>query len=85
MIKWIKDTLKIHDNNKDPKDVFKMMQNHEKCQIWFSSLIGFFYQHGIGCDINKNVALGLYLQIVNNESYEDSLNINYDNQMYLVN
>src|SRR5581483_3695313 len=75
LIKWIKDMLEIH--NKDPKEVFKMIQNYEKCQFWFTSLMGFFYQHGIGCDININLALELYLQTYNNK-------INDNSQLYLV-
>src|SRR3954468_7500480 len=30
----------------------------------------FFYQHGIGCDVNRNMALELYLLIVNNKINE---------------
>src|SRR5436190_19232595 len=58
LIKWIKDLLENHD--KDLKDFLKMMQNHQNHQIWFTSLVGFFYQHGIGCDISRNMSLKLY-------------------------
>ena len=67
-VRWVKDVLENHDKNFN--DFFKMMQNHEKCQVWFSSFIGFFYQHGIGCDINKNLALELFSIIVNNKIYK---------------
>ena len=56
------------------------MQNNKKYQAWFASIVGFFYQHGIGCDIDRNMALELYLQSVNNEN---SLNNNL-NQLYLI-
>ncbi len=39
----------------------ELIQNHE---IWFSSLIGFFYQHGIGCNVNKDKALEMYLMAI---------------------
>ena len=30
--------------------VLKLMENHEENENWFSSLIGFFYEHGISDD-----------------------------------
>src|SRR5690348_3255460 len=59
LIKWIKNVLKNRDKN--PESLFNMMQNHENCQIWFASLMGFLHQHGIGCDVNRKLALELYL------------------------
>src|SRR5215213_4436829 len=56
--KWIKGI------NKDTKTILKLMQNNE---FWFSSIIGFFYQQGIGCDVDKNKSLNLYLLAVNDE------------------
>ena len=58
LIKWVKNALKNHD--KYPEALFKMMENHENCQTWFAGFMGFLYQHGIGCDINRNSALELY-------------------------
>src|SRR3990170_6544757 len=52
----IKNTLEHHEMNSET--FFESIQNH---QIWFSSLIGFFYQHGIGCNVNKDKALEMYL------------------------
>ena len=45
------------------------MENHEENENWFSSLIGFFYEHGIcGSDtIDKNKSLELYLLSINKE------------------
>src|SRR3954452_936410 len=56
--KWIKGI------NKDTKTILKLMQNNE---FLFSSIIGFFYQQGIGCDVDKNKSLKLYLLAVNDE------------------
>ena len=47
--KWIK--------NLDNESIFELMQNHEQTKLWFSSIIGFFYQLGINCDVDKNKAL----------------------------
>src|SRR5688572_19075392 len=52
---------------KDTKTILELMQNHKETEFWFSSIIGFFYQCGIGCDVDKNKALKLYLLAVNNE------------------
>src|SRR6185295_2763857 len=41
------------------KIVIGSMENHEQRELWFSSLIGYFYQHGIGRKENKNKALQL--------------------------
>src|SRR5436305_9225341 len=56
--KWIKNT------SKKTKTILELMQKNE---FWFSSIIGFFYQYGIGCDVDKNTSLRLYLSAVNNE------------------
>ncbi|CAI2175782.1 13319_t:CDS:2, partial [Funneliformis geosporum] len=69
-IEWIKNTLKQNDLNVETS--LEFMQNHEESEAWFTSLIGFFYQHGIGCNVNEDVALKMYslaikqVQIVNN-------------------
>src|SRR5215469_3318976 len=57
--KWIKN---IDKNN---EKILELMQNHEKSEPWFSGIIGFFYQYGIGCNVDKNKALELYLLTVN--------------------
>src|ERR1044072_8556559 len=66
-IKWIKNV--IENYNKNPENFLIMMQNYKKYQAWFASIVGFFYQHGIGCDIDRNMALELYLQFTNNEVF----------------
>src|SRR5437868_6277189 len=39
----------------------------QRNKIWFTSIIGFFYQYGIGCDVDENKAFEMYLLTVNNE------------------
>src|SRR5439155_6525647 len=56
-------------NKKNPEVILKLMKNHEENVSWFSSLIGFFYEHGI-CDtkiINKKKPLELYLLSINKD------------------
>ncbi len=55
------------------------MENHQKNELWFSGLIGFFYQHGIGGhEINQDKALELYLLAVNIENEENVNHFNDD-------
>jgi TPR repeat protein len=65
------------DNN--VKKILELMQNHKEKGIWFSSIIGFFYQCGIGCDVDKNKALEFYLLSVNNKFEKEFLNQNFIN------
>src|ERR1044071_1238707 len=67
MIKW------INDINKNTKEILELMQKNKFC---FSSIIGFFYQYGIGCDVDKNKSLKFYLLAVNNG---ESSNKNFKN------
>ena len=51
-----------------------MMQNHKESELWFSSIIGFFFQYGIGCtvcDVDENKALESYLSAIDNEEILD--------------
>src|ERR1043166_3502719 len=64
LIEWIKNA------NKNIELIFGLMQNHKQTKLWFSSIIGFFYQHGVGCDPDKDKALKLYLLIINNDEKE---------------
>jgi TPR repeat protein len=73
---WIK---KI--NNKNSNEIKRLMRNHEKNEIWFSSIIGFFYEYGIGCNMDKNKALELYLLNIKKEEdydYNDDYNESFD-------
>src|SRR6266542_3116060 len=50
---WIQHYL--NHNEKNPEIILKLMENHEKSEDWFSSLIGFFYEYGLiilGSDTN---------------------------------
>ncbi|PKY44559.1 HCP-like protein [Rhizophagus irregularis] len=67
---WIKYILE--SNNKNSEKVLKIMENHKESKFWFTSFIGFFYQLGIGCDIDKEKALNLYFLSINNEIENDS-------------
>ncbi|RIA81396.1 hypothetical protein C1645_790523, partial [Glomus cerebriforme] len=51
-IEWIKIYLETNDD-KNPIEILELMKHHEQNKIWFTSLIGFFYQFGIGCDLNR--------------------------------
>src|ERR1044071_1039456 len=55
-IEWIKNTLERNDMSSE--GFLESIQHHP---ILFSSLIGFFYQHGIGCNADKDKALEMYL------------------------
>src|ERR1051325_281315 len=60
LIEWIKNT------DKGARLIFNLIKNHEQSKFWFSSIIGFFYQLGVSCDVDKNKALELYLLAVSN-------------------
>ncbi|CAB5366797.1 unnamed protein product [Rhizophagus irregularis] len=55
---WIKDYF--NDNEKSPEIILNLMKNHEESENWFSSLIGFFYEH-------KNNSLKLYSLSINKD------------------
>ncbi|CAB4385532.1 unnamed protein product [Rhizophagus irregularis] len=48
LTEWIQDYFNY--NEKDTKIFLKLMKEHEENENWFSSLIGFFYENGIGYD-----------------------------------
>ncbi|PKB94835.1 hypothetical protein RhiirA5_437946 [Rhizophagus irregularis] len=74
---WLKDYF--NDNKKNPEIILNLMKNHEESENWFSSLIGFFYDHNIGhnntnfIDIDKNYSLKLYLLSINNKDGINSI------------
>src|SRR5438046_2156903 len=58
LCKWIENILEqIH---KKAETYLEFMQDHEG----ISSLVGFFYQHGIGCNVDKDKALKMYLSTI---------------------
>ncbi|CAB5363939.1 unnamed protein product [Rhizophagus irregularis] len=81
--KWIKN--KLQSNNKNPKRIFKVMENHKESKFLFTSIMGFFYQYGIGCELNKKKAIELYLLAINNENF-NILHLNdEDNNLFFIN
>src|SRR3954452_20553816 len=64
---WVK-------NVGNTKPILELMKNHKENGFWFSSIIGFFYQYGIGCNVNKDKALELYLLSANNDDDDEFLN-----------
>ncbi|GBC03074.1 hypothetical protein RclHR1_04980019 [Rhizophagus clarus] len=57
----------------DPKDVFNIMTLNSQNIFYYSSLIGFFYQYGIGCEIDKIKASDIFFNTVKNNSNQVSL------------
>ena len=62
-----------YEINYNNKDILDLMENHKESKFWFTSLIGFFYQHGIGCNLDKEKALDYYLLVNDNEKIENDL------------
>ncbi|CAB4468876.1 unnamed protein product [Rhizophagus irregularis] len=76
-------------NIKNTKTILELMKNHKENEFWFSSIIGFFYQYGIDCDIDKDIALEFYLlAIKNDESLDHKFNLldinNDDNDDFIM-
>src|SRR6266540_7554536 len=68
-VKWIKNILERNDMNAET--FLEIIQNHK---IWLSSLIGFFYQHGIGCNVDKDKALEMYLLAIKQDDKIQTIN-----------
>ncbi|PKC58799.1 HCP-like protein [Rhizophagus irregularis] len=79
---WIKTSLESSD--KDPEIFLKIMENHKENKSWFTSLIGYFYQFGIGCNLNREKALDCYLIAINNNINYDTLDIINKNQLPMI-
>src|SRR5436190_16627246 len=90
LCEWAKNTLK--NDKKNAVKILEIMQKYKEGEIWFSSIIGFFNQHGIGCDVDKNKALEMYLltikhklsQIINNTIAKYLLSIFYYKDIILA-
>src|SRR2546429_9948575 len=67
LTEWMKEFFDY--NKKDSETILKLMKDHEERENWFSSLIGFFYEHGLvnanENTIDKNKSLELYLSSIN--------------------
>src|SRR6266498_2945514 len=63
LTEWIQDFF--NHNEKDPKIILKLMEEHKESENWFSSLIGFFHEHGLGDDdsitADKNLTSIFYI------------------------
>src|ERR1043165_2821638 len=66
-IDFYKKITNMEDFNAFENTLIEWMLNTNK-NIEF--IIGFFYQHGVGCDPDKDKALKLYLLIINNNEKE---------------
>jgi TPR repeat protein len=51
----------------DPNNVFKILTSNSQNIICYSSLIGFFYQYGIGCEVDKIKAFEIYSNTIKND------------------
>ncbi|RIA84595.1 hypothetical protein C1645_832053 [Glomus cerebriforme] len=71
---WI--IYKIEINSKSSKKILESMENHEESKFLFTSVIGFFYQLGIGCALDMKKSIELYLLTINIKIKNDSLNEN---------
>src|SRR3954454_11932166 len=80
----IEDKLKDFTNNflfeydLDPKNVFNIMTSSPQNICCYSSLIGFFYQHGIGCEVDKIKAFETFSNAVNNNQNVESTHFSFD-------
>ncbi|CAB4391868.1 unnamed protein product [Rhizophagus irregularis] len=50
----------------DPKNVFEIMTNNLQHIFYYSSLIGIFYQYGIGCEVDEIKASKIFFNTVKN-------------------
>ncbi|CAG8735538.1 23760_t:CDS:2, partial [Cetraspora pellucida] len=64
----------IKDNNKNPNEILTQYYNHQY-RYYFTSIIGFFYEYGIGTLIDYFKAFDMYKQASDNSylSYNNSL------------
>ena len=44
----------------DPKSILEIMTSNSQNIFCYSSLIGFFYQYGIGCEVDRAKAFEIY-------------------------
>ncbi|CAG8803523.1 5311_t:CDS:2, partial [Racocetra persica] len=51
----------IDDNNKNPDEILKQYYNHQ-CRYYYTSIIGFFYEYGIGTIVDYDTAFNMYNQ-----------------------
>ncbi len=56
------------------KNVFKIMTSNPQNILCYSSLIGIFYQYGIGCYVDKTKAFEIFSNAVNNDQKNETIN-----------
>ncbi|CAB4391867.1 unnamed protein product [Rhizophagus irregularis] len=62
----------------DPKNVLEIMISNSQNILCFSSLIGFFYQHGIGCEVNEIKASNIFSNTIKNNHKEILSQFSFD-------
>ncbi|RHZ75208.1 hypothetical protein Glove_216g129 [Diversispora epigaea] len=70
----------IKRSNINPVKIFHhliQLQHHEPYFLYFSSMIGFFYQYGIGTFIDYQLAFKMYSISANQEIDLSKMNLNY--------
>src|SRR5579862_9068608 len=77
---WIK--YELDSNDKNSENILELMENHKESKFWFTSFIGFFYQFGISCNLDKKKALEFYLLAIDNEVEKDFLDEDF-NKLHL--
>ncbi|GBB86631.1 hypothetical protein RclHR1_01300016 [Rhizophagus clarus] len=60
------------------------MTNNSQYVFYYSSLIGYFYQHGIGCEIDEDKALEIFSNAVNNNRKAKSSNLSFDQKNEII-
>ncbi|RIA81922.1 hypothetical protein C1645_881328 [Glomus cerebriforme] len=66
------------DYDLDPKDVFEIMTSSSQNIFCYSSLIGYFFQHGIGCEVNKAKALEIFSDAIKYIQKEETNQLSFD-------
>src|SRR5579859_7668267 len=61
----------------EPESVLEIMMN-EPQNIYCSSLVGYFYQHGIGCKVDEIKAFEIYSNAITNNQKEIPEQISFD-------
>ncbi|CAB4391866.1 unnamed protein product [Rhizophagus irregularis] len=56
----------LFDYDLDPKNVLEIMTSNSQNIFYYSSLIGFFYQNGIGCEVDEIKAFEIFSNSVKN-------------------
>ncbi|PKC65900.1 HCP-like protein [Rhizophagus irregularis] len=62
----------------DPKNVLEIIISNSQNILCFSSLIGFFYQHGIGCEVNEIKASNIFSNTIKNNHKEILSQFSFD-------